>query len=78
MADLAAFEYQVALALGFALDRRGVLSRFDLADALEEGAEASEEPVSSMVDLLACSLRTRLEPPRRRFEVIPGGKDSDD
>jgi hypothetical protein len=78
VADLASFECQFGLALGFALDRHGLLSRFELAEELDEAARAGEEPVSGLMHLLASGLRTDLSrPAERRFQVIPGGKDAD-
>jgi hypothetical protein len=74
MADLATFQFQVALGLSFALDRRGLLSRYELADELEEAAAAMEaDAARDLVKLLIAGLRDEPEPPPD-LTVIEGGK----
>jgi hypothetical protein len=72
-ADLAALQTYVVVALAFALDCRGVLSRFELADELEMIAGAiTEGPVQELVEVLVAGLRVEAGPSALR--VLDGGK----
>jgi hypothetical protein len=75
LADLASFQCHVAFSLAFALDRRGLLDRFDLADELAATLKAVPEGAArELVEVLICGLRGEAEPPQAGFSVIRGGK----
>jgi hypothetical protein len=75
VADLASFQSYVAVAFAFALEYRGLLSRFDLADELEAIAGGvAESPVRDLANILIAGLRAEADPAAPELQVIHGGK----
>jgi hypothetical protein len=73
--DLAAFQCHLVFALAFALDRRGLLDRFELADELEHTVDSVKTGAArDLVRVVITGLRADREPPAPDLKVIDGGK----